>query len=71
MFEYLVLHCNDIINSNFSLSGRSHEVLTGVCLMVRKGQEWQEVDFSETTTVNFATLSPQVINAYIDTKEPM
>lgn len=46
-------------------------MLTGVCLMVRKGQEWQEVDFSETTTVNFATLSPQVINAYIDTKEPM
>lgn len=61
-------HASSMLNN---LSGRSHEVLTGVCLMVRKGQEWQEVDFSETTTVNFATLSPQVINAYIDTKEPM
>ncbi|XP_063609610.1 dTTP/UTP pyrophosphatase-like [Penaeus indicus] len=54
-----------------NLSGRNHEVLTGVCLMVHKGQEWQEINFSETTTVNFATLSPQVINAYIDTGEPM
>lgn len=52
-------------------SGRSHEVLTGVCVMVQKDSSWQEITFSETTTVKFADLSIDTVNAYIDTGEPL
>lgn len=54
-------------------SGRGHEVLTGVCVLVGRsgGDGWREISFSETTEVQFAELPPDVIKAYVDTGEPM
>jgi septum formation protein len=49
------------------LSGRAHEVVTGVCLA------WGERAASgvERTSVRFATLSPEAVDWYVGTGEPM
>jgi septum formation protein len=49
------------------LSGRKHQVITGVCLV---GINFEDVR-SETTTVHFSALSDDDIRAYIATGEPM
>lgn len=49
------------------LSGRSHRVITGVCLM---GKGFADVR-SETTTVEMQKLSAEEILAYVATNEPM
>lgn len=48
------------------LSGRTHQVITGVCLV--KGRERQRA--AEVTFVRFATLSDEEIENYIATGEP-
>ncbi|MDX2415000.1 MAG: Maf family protein [Bacteroidales bacterium] len=48
------------------LSGRTHNVLTGVCLMSEKGR----VSFVSLTKVKFVELSDKEINYYIDTCKP-
>ena len=50
------------------LSGRSHSVFTGVCVIAQDGSEHY---FAEQTIVEFRTLSDSEINAYIATGEPM
>ena len=54
------------------LSGRSHEVLTGVTILWRKpdGTEGQ-TSFTSETKVIFYELSDEEIRAYISTGEPM
>ncbi|XP_077984920.1 putative bifunctional dTTP/UTP pyrophosphatase/methyltransferase protein [Glandiceps talaboti] len=58
-----------------SLSGRSHRVHTGMVLVSKSESESKDpfkiVQFSETTEVELCPLSPEVIEAYIDTGEPM
>ena len=49
------------------LSGRTHEVLTGVCV---KGKDFEDVQV-ETTVVQFATLSEAELDDYVATGEPM
>ena len=49
------------------LSGRTHQVITGVCLM--KGRERQRA--AEVTFVRFTTLFDEEIEEYIATGEPM
>lgn len=49
------------------LSGRSHEVITGVILL----QGAREVCFSETTRVFFRELSPGEIGYYVDAFRPL
>jgi septum formation protein len=49
------------------LSGRKHQVITGVCLI---GNEFEDVR-SETTAVHFSALSDTDIRDYIGTGEPM
>ena len=61
----------------------SHEVCTGVALVYCDNQERVDDDatsdglpvvvnsFMETTKVNFAALSPELIEAYVETGEPM
>ena len=49
------------------LSGRTHQVITGVCLA--KGSERQRA--AEVTFVRFATLSDKEIEAYVATGEPL
>ncbi len=48
------------------LSGRSHEVITGVCL--REGEK--EIVFSDTTEVVFRELSAEQIAYYVDKYQP-
>ncbi len=49
------------------LSGREHEVFTGLCLL--RGGRWETA--YERTTVRFRPLSEREIEAYIATGEPM
>ena len=44
-----------------TLSGRTHEVVSGLCLLTRA---WEEVDH-ETTAVTFRTLTPRDIAQYL------
>ena len=50
------------------LSGRNHEVLTGVCLIGRDGHAETAV---ASTTVEFRPLTPAEIEAYVASGEPM
>ncbi len=49
-----------------TLSGKSHKVITGVCLKSKNKQ----LSFSETTIVDFKPLSEHEISFYIDTYQP-
>lgn len=53
------------------LSGRWHEVLTGVALMRRGAQEERAMVAHERTRVRFAPLSEEEINWYVQSNEPM
>ena len=50
------------------LSGRTHSVLTGVCLI--RLPDAERVSFVETTLVQFAPLSEEEITRYLATGEP-
>lgn len=49
------------------LSGRSHQVITGVCITTQAGQR----RFSVSTDVTFKELTDDEINYYVDTFHPM
>ena len=57
------------------LSGRTHQVTTGVCLMLRTENQKLETGFedtrSETTLVTMTTLTDDDIRSYIASGEPM
>ena len=50
-----------------TMSGRTHEVFTGVCITTT---DWQR-SFTAQTEVRFATLSEQEIAYYVDNFQPM
>ncbi len=56
----------DAFNMIKSLSGRTHSVFTGVCII----GEGHSMTFAEETKVEFLPLTDSEINAYIDTNEP-
>lgn len=49
-----------------SLSGKSHKVVTGVCLQSKT----KKISFAETTIVHFSPLSSTEINYYIEQYQP-
>lgn len=49
-----------------TLSGNTHEVITGVCMMKKQ----KEISFSDTTTVSFHALTEQQIAYYVDKYKP-
>jgi septum formation protein len=57
------------------LSGRTHQVITGVCLALRTENQKLETGFedtrSETTLVTMTTLNDEDIHSYIASGEPM
>lgn len=57
----------DAIKMLQALSGKVHQVITGVCLTT---QEWQR-SFTSTTEVRFAKLTDEEIEYYVDTYSPM
>ena len=57
-----------------SLSGRTHHVITGVTLRVRRKERGGADDycsFNAVTEVTFTTLSPEQIDYYVATYKPM
>ena len=52
------------------LSGRSHQVYTGVTLAY-KGKKRETHTFYEATTVHFAPMTDEEIQTYVDTLDPM
>ena len=53
------------------LSGRTHEVITGVCLVRTVAGSRRPVTASETTLVTMCEISDEDIREYIATGEPM
>ncbi len=53
------------------LSGRQHEVLTGVCLSACCQGRWLDLQTVESTAVRFAALTEEQIQWYVSTGEPM
>ena len=54
------------------LSGRSHHVITGVCLMwCDSNSQWQSTDAAEVTLVRMSQISEDEIRKYVATGEPM
>ncbi|MDL2310264.1 Maf-like protein [Parabacteroides sp. OttesenSCG-928-B22] len=56
----------DAIHMLGELSGRQHEVITGVCVYTREKQ----LTFSVTSTVRFGTLTEEEITYYVDNYRP-
>ena len=56
----------EAIDSLLSLSGQTHKVITGVVLLY----QGQEISFSETTLVEFHTLTLEQIEFYVDKYQP-
>lgn len=57
----------DAVRMLTGLSGKTHTVITGVCLAY-KGES---VSFAQETRVKFYSLSPAEIEAYVESSEPM
>ena len=54
-----------------ALSGKRHEVYTGVCFACRKGDEWKIWTAVDETAVYFERLTSEAVTAYIDSGSPM
>ena len=62
----------DAVRMLKTLSGKTHYVITGVCLTWRsKNKEWQWRDAAETTLVQMRQISNEEIEGYVATGEPM
>jgi septum formation protein len=57
---------NEATNMLKMLSGKKHEVITGVCLLSLE----KERVFTVSTRVTFSELSPELINYYIENYQP-
>lgn len=53
------------------LSGRTHQVLTGVALSQGRGANLATTSLVVTTDVSFAALTPEIIRQYVATGEPV
>lgn len=53
------------------LTGREHDVMTGVCLLTRVGRKLAARGEVVVTKVRFRKVSPAEIDAYVQTGEPM
>lgn len=49
-----------------ALSGQTHTVMTGVCILTKE----EEISFDDTTRVTFASLSREEIDLYVDHFQP-
>lgn len=56
----------DAINMLSALSGKTHIVMTGVCILSKEKEE----SFDDTTSVTFQSLTPAEIEYYVDNYKP-
>ena len=61
----------DAFRMLWKLQGQTHQVYTGVTLLLKKKHTWQAHTFSEKTDVQFYPVSRDELLAYIETGEPM
>ncbi len=61
----------DAFRMLWKLQGQTHQVYTGVTLLLKKKHTWQAQTFSEKTDVQFYPVSREELLAYIETGEPM
>ena len=61
----------DAFRMLWKLQGQTHQVYTGVTLLLKKKHNWQAHTFSEKTDVQFYPVSREELLAYIETGEPM
>ena len=61
----------DALDTLLKLQGKSHQVYTGVTLLVKEQGIWKPYTFSERTDVEFYPVSREELLAYIETGEPM
>lgn len=59
----------DAIRMLKALSGRDHDVFTGVCLLDTENGKYETI--VERTAIHFVELSDETIEAYVDSGEPM
>ena len=60
------LNREEAIFSLTQLSGKKHQVITGICILIGQKEEI----FSETTFVEFHNLTAEQISYYVDTYQP-
>lgn len=53
------------------LQGNTHQVYTGVTVLVKKYGEWEKHSFAERTDVTFYPVTDEEIHTYIKSGEPM
>lgn len=61
----------DALDTLLKLQGKSHQVYTGVTLLVKEQGIWKPYTFSERTDVEFYPVSREELLEYIKTGEPM
>lgn len=61
----------DALDTLLKLQGKSHQVYTGVTLLVKEQGIWKPYTFSERTDVEFYPVSRKELLEYIKTGEPM
>ena len=54
-----------------SIQGRDHGVLTGVAVILKKGEVETTINFAETTRVHVFPMTEEEIQSYVASKEPM
>lgn len=61
----------DAVRMIHRIQGRDHEVLTGVAVILKKGEVETTINFAETTCVHVFPMTEEEIQAYVASKEPM
>lgn len=61
----------DAVRMLSQLQGNTHQVYTGVTVMIRESGKSRRVQFEECTDVTMYPMSDEEIRGYVDTKEPM
>ena len=61
----------DAVRMIHRIQGRDHEVLTGVAVILKKGEVETTINFAETTRVHVFPMTEEEIQAYAASKEPM
>lgn len=61
----------DAVRTLLLLQGKTHQVYTGVTLLVKRKGAWEEHTFSECTQVTVYPVQEETIRAYVRTGDPM
>ncbi len=65
------LDAEDAVQTLLKLQGNTHQVYTGVTVLERAGDIWQQFSFAERTDVTFYPVPENEIRDYVKTGEPM